>query len=168
MRTLVIATVATLGFTAAALAQSTVAPPALPKLFASYSQPDVTPGLCRTVSPNQTDCIIPAMSAGVYLIEAAGTSTATGADARQQLTLIVGSRQCGEYTTQPNPAKPWASGARTFLANCQTTVVTDKPLTVSVRYADLNATKDPKGPLVKITRLPWDGVLVAQGFVPKQ
>jgi hypothetical protein len=168
MRTLVIATVATLGFAAAALAQSAAAPPVLPKLFASYSQPDITPGLCRTVSPNQTDCIIPAMSAGVYLIEAAGTSTATSAEARQQLTLIAGSRICGEYVTQPNPAKPWATGARTFRANCQITVVTDKPLTVSVRYADLNATKDPKGPLVKVSRLPWDGVVTSQGYLPKQ
>lgn len=167
MRTLVIATVATLGFAAAALAQSTPAP-VLPKLFSSYSQPDITPGLCSNKGPAQTDCIIPAMSAGVYLVEAAGTSTATSAEARQQLVLLAGSRLCGEYTTQPNPQKPWATGARTFRANCQVTVVTDKPLVISVRYNDAAATKDPKGPLVKISRLPWDGVLTSQGFVPKQ
>lgn len=164
MRTLVIATVATLGFAAAALAQSAAAPPALPKLFAGYAQPEINPGLCRNVDPTRTDCIVPAMSAGRYVIHAAGTSTSQGADAKQELVIAAGGHVCGRATN----SNPWASGARTFKLDCVITVVTDKPVTLTVRYADFHAAKDPKGPLMTVERAGWDGVLDAQLSVPKQ
>jgi hypothetical protein len=164
MRTLVITTVATLGFAAAALAQSTAAPPALPKLLSAYSQPEITPGLCRNVNPGQTDCIIPAMSAGHYIIHAAGTSTSQGADAKQQLVIVAGTRVCGNATN----TNAWPTGARTFKLDCDVTVITDKPLTLSVRYGDFHATKDPKGPLMSVERAGWEGVLDARVTVPKQ
>ncbi len=162
MRTLVIATVATLGFAAAALAQSTPAIPALPKLYSGYNQPEIGPGLCRNVNPGQTDCFIPAMTAGRYVIHTAGTSTAQAADAKQQTTIIVGNHICG----QAAPKNTW-TGARTFKLDCITTILTDKAVTVSVRYADAGATKDPKGPLITIERLGWDGVVDTQISVPK-
>ena len=165
MRTLVIATVATLGFAAAALAQSAASPPVLPKLLAgSYAPPEITPGLCRNVNPGQTDCIIPAMSAGHYIIHAAGTSTSGGADAKQQIIILAGARVCGNATN----TNAWPSGARTFKLDCDITVITDKPLTLSVRYGDFHATKDPKGPLMSVERASWEGVLDARVTVPKQ
>src|SRR6184192_3468456 len=75
------------------------APPSVPRAFSDYSQPDVTPGLCRNVSPTQTQCVIPAMTAGRYLIEGAGTSTATAADAQQAVQIVVGDTACGKATS---------------------------------------------------------------------
>lgn len=167
MRTVVIGTVASLGFAAAALAQSTPAP-ALPQLFKGYAQSEITPGLCRNVNAGQTDCIIPALSAGRYLVHAAGTSTAQNAEAKQRMIILAGPRNCADLTTRPDPKKPWASGPRTFRVDCELTVVTDKPLTVSARYGDANATKDPKGPVLTVERVAWDGIISTQGQLPSQ
>ena len=109
----------------AAVAQP--APPVLPKVFADYGQPDITPGLCKTISPAEVQCIIPAMTAGQYLIEAAGTSTAQGADAAQAIQITVGTFLCG---SGQNPA-PW-TGARTLRLDCSVAILTDKTLTVKV------------------------------------
>ena len=135
----------------------------LPRGFYSYLQPTIAPSACRTVSPAEVQCQIPAMTAGRYLIEAAGTSTSQGADAMQALEIDIGTRQCG---VGKNSAA-WPSGARTFRLACETVLMTDTPLTVRVLYADQKATKDPKGPVVSIQPLPWNGVLSAQPFVPK-
>ena len=108
--------------------------------------------------------MIPEMTAGQYAIEAAGTSTSQGADARQTLQINVGVVGCatGQNTT------PWPSGARTFRLGCAVIILTDKPLIVRVIYDDVHAIKDPTGPLISIRRLPWQGVLNSSAYVPQQ
>ena len=72
------------------------APVPLPRLLvaAGYAQHEITPGLCRNVSPKETDCVIPQMTAGSYLIQASGTSTATGDGAVQALNILLGNAPC--------------------------------------------------------------------------
>ena len=141
------------------------APPVgpLPRGFSSYLQPTIPPSACRTVSAAEVQCQIPAMTAGRYLIEASGSSTSQGADALQALEIDIGTRQCGVG----KDSAPWPSGARTFRLACEAVLMTDTPLVVRVLYADQKATKDPKGPVVSIRPLPWNGVLSAQPFAPK-
>lgn len=69
------------------------APP--PRAFAGYAQPTIPQSACRSVSPAETRCEIPAMTAGRYLIEATGTATSQGAGARQQMEIVVGDQLCG-------------------------------------------------------------------------
>ncbi len=151
-----------MSFTAAspALAQA-LAPP---RAFAGYAQPAIPPTACKVIDTAQTQCEIPAMTAGRYLIEAAGTSSAPAVGANQALEIDVAGRQCGVG----RDSAAWKSGARTFRLDCEVTLLTDAPLTVKVIYADAAATKDPKGPAVNIRPLPWTGVLSTQPFAPRQ
>lgn len=166
MRSLALAaSLAVLASTTAAAALAQPAGPSVPKAFTEYAQPDITPGLCKNVSPTQTQCTIPAMTAGRYLIEAAGTSTSTAEDAYQRITIQVGSTSCQVAT---NKAAWPAKKPRTFRFDCVATVLTDRPLVVTAAYDDFHATKDPKGPTLSVRRLPWEGVLSASGFAPPQ
>ena len=126
--------------------------------FNSYSHPDIGQDACKVVNPGYAECVIPAKSAGRYLVVAAGTSTATGDGATQ--TLAIGGRNwlCGNG--KATDTAKWSSGAaRTFHVACLIDVLTDAPLTVGVAYQDANATKDPKGPTLTIKRVPWNGIL---------
>lgn len=146
-------------------------PPAPPRIFqaAGYSQPDITPGFRKTLSDHAVRCIIPEMTVGRYLIQASGTSTILTPDAAQQLSIYVGDTGCGAATYRGTVANPPKVGAaKTLRFNCVTTVITDKPLAVTVGYADEHATKDPKGPTLSIRKVPWGGVVSAAGFVPPQ
>ena len=146
-------------------------PPAPPRIFqaAGYSQPDITPGLCKTVNDHAIQCVIPEMTVGRYLIQASGTSTMLTADAAQQLSIYVGDTGCGAATYRGTTANPPKVGAaKTLKFSCVTTVITDRPLTITVTYADEHATKDPKGPTLSIRKVPWGGVVSAAGFVPAQ
>ena len=148
----------------AALAQPATG--GLPKAFQDYSQPDITPGLCKNVNPKETDCVIPQMTAGRYLIEVSGTSTATAADAQQGIQIQIGGVICGAGTahnTRPLPT----TGPSTIKLDCETIILTDKTLTVRAVYDDLKATKDPKGPTLSIRRLPWEGLLDSRVFAPQ-
>lgn len=136
----------------------------LPKAFDAYQQHDISPGLCRVISPSEAQCIVPEMTAGQYAIEVAGTSTAQGPGASQTLKIIVGTAPCA---TGQNTA-PWEKGARTFRLGCATTLLTDASLILRVVYDDVHATKDPSGPLISVRRLPWQGVLNVTPYVPKQ
>ncbi len=159
MRTfaLVMAASAICGAAAAQPAQ-----PTLPKAFSDYSQPDITPGLCKNVSPAETQCVIPAMTAGLYAVTAGGTSTATAADAVQKIAIQVGAASCGARQTDPKK-KPWpVSTPKTLSYSCVVNVLTDKALIVTATYADLNAKKDPKGPTLAVKRLPWSGILMVE------
>lgn len=147
---------------AVALAQT--APGPLPRAFAGYGQPTVTAAMCRSASAAETRCQIPAMTAGRYLIEAAGTSTAQGADAKQALEIDIGAVPCG--LARPADRAPWTSGPRTFKVDCETTLLTDTPLTIRAVYADFHAVKDPRGPVLTITSLPWSGVIGSRMFPP--
>jgi hypothetical protein len=146
-------------------------PPAPPRIFqaAGYSQPDITPGLCKTLNDHAVQCTIPEMTVGRYLVQASGTSTPSATDAAQQLTIVVGDSSCGSATfrgTEKIPAKVGAAHPLKF--SCITTVMSDQPVVVTVIYADNKATKDPKGPTLSLRKVPWGGVLSAAGFVPQQ
>jgi hypothetical protein len=145
-------------------------PPAPPRVFqqAGYAEPDVGASACKVVNAGETQCVVPAMTAGVYLVRAAGTSTAQAAGAAQQLTIVAGDKSCNS-TRSPDTKTPWAVGAkRTFVSGCVFTIVTDAPLTVTAIYLDAKATKDPKGPELTLTREPWSGVLDALPLSVKQ
>src|SRR6202012_1462942 len=97
----------------------------------------------RAVNAGETQCVVPAMTAGVYLVRAAATSTATGVDAAQQLTIVAGSQSCTS-THAPDPKAPWAVGTkRTFYSGCVFTIVTDAPVAITAVYLDAKATRDP-------------------------
>ncbi len=136
----------------------------LPRAFASYAQPAISAAACRSLGPAETQCVIPAMTAGHYIIEAAATSTAQGVGANQVLEIDVGGGQCGVG----RDTAPWASGSRTFRLDCEVNLLSDAPVAVRVIYADSQAVKDPKGPVVTFKALPWSGVLSAQAFAPRQ
>lgn len=139
-----------------------------PRAFPGYTQPDITPAACRVISQTQTMCTIPGMTAGRYIAHASGASTAQGEGAGQALVIQVGSRVCGRADRRPTAQNPWTSGPKTLLVDCEFVVLTDRPLQVIVTYGDAKATKDPRGPTLKIERAPWDGVLSAQISVPEQ
>ena len=166
MRKLLIAAAAILtgAGAGAAIAQPTpAAAPQPPRVFAAagYAQPDITPGFCKTIDATQTQCVIPAMTAGRYVVIASGTSTSTAADAAQQIQISAADQACTS-TRNPDAKNPWAIGVKnTLVAACAFTFVTDAPVTVQVIYRDVKATKDPKGPQVSVRRQPWTGVLSA-------
>src|SRR5580704_17217211 len=122
-----------------------------------YDHPEVGPDDCKVVNPGYTECVIPAKTAGRYLVTAAGTSTAKGDGATQALAIGGKTWLCAKVT---NTAK-WSTGPRTFQIACLIDVLSDDPVTGGVAYQDTNATKDPKGPRLVIRRVPWDGVLTA-------
>jgi hypothetical protein len=145
---------------AGALAQA----PAPPRAFAGYSQPAIPATACKSLGPAETQCVIPAMTAGRYMIEASGTSTSQGVGANQVLEIDVGGGQCGVG----RDGGSWTSGPRTFHLDCEVSLLADTPVTVRVIYADAQAVKDPKGPTVTFKPLPWNGVLSAEPFAPRQ
>ena len=166
-----------LGAALAALAGAAAAQPAAtapqaplgpPRAFTGYSQPDITQGLCRNINANFSQCVIPAGTAGRYLIHAAGTSSAPRTGAKQQLTIMIGEADQARSCATATNSNPWTTGALTFRLDCAVTLVTDRPLTVIVRYADENATKDPAGPTLTVQRLPWDGIVDMQYSIPNQ
>lgn len=135
------------------------APLGPPRAFQGYTQPDIGPNYCRVINSGQTTCTLPAMTAGRYQVKASGTSTALGAGATQQLTIVVGNRTCGPATRKPTTSNPWTSGAKTIRLHCEILVLTDRPLAVTAAYGDANATKAPAGPTLTLERQPWEGVL---------
>jgi hypothetical protein len=144
--------------------------PTPPRAFADagYSQPDITPGYCKTVNASQAGCTIPAMTAGAYLITAEGTSTATADGAAQRLVIVAGDQSCSVTRTSDAKA-PWAVGSpRSVKGGCLVTIVSDTPVNIAVVYADEKATKDAKGPVVAVRRAPWPGVLNALSVPMKQ
>lgn len=140
-----------------------------PRGLVGYAQPDIGASACRVINPGQATCTIPPMTAGRYLIEASGTSTASAAGAAQKVTIIVGTSSCGEATRKPTPQKPWVVGTpKTLKLQCEVEILSDRPLTVYAVYADEKATKAPTGPTLVVKRLPWDGVLSTRAGAPPQ
>ncbi len=145
------------------------APLGPPRAFVGYTQPDIGASACRRVDASQTACTIPAMTAGRYLIEASGTSTANTAGAVQKLSIVVGSTGCGTADRRPTAAAPWPAGAaKTIRLQCEVEILTDRPLTVIAVYADDKATKATTGPTLVVKRLPWDGVISTRVGSPRQ
>jgi hypothetical protein len=146
---------------AAAAATPRPLPPVLPRLFvqAGYAQPAIPASACKHVNPAETQCALPAMTAGRYFAGAAAVSTAVADGAEQRITFIVGDQHC-TATYPPDPKAPWAVGAqRKFYAGCIFTIVTDTPIVVTAVYFDAKATKDPAGPILTVTPEPWTGAL---------
>ncbi|HEY2706785.1 MAG TPA: hypothetical protein VGI95_01920 [Caulobacteraceae bacterium] len=136
-------------------------PPVPPKLFtaAGYAEPEIAASACKSVNAAETQCAVPAMTAGRYLVRAAATSTAQAPDAAQQITLVAGDQIC-TATRSPDVKTPWAVGAkRTFYSACLFTILTDTPITITALYVDAKATKDPGGPQLTVSRQPWGGVI---------
>jgi hypothetical protein len=177
MRTLMLAfagLAAAAGSAAAAQPTASAAPappPTPPRVFlaAGYTQPDITPGYCKMIDASQVQCTLPAMTAGRYFVGVAGTSTATAAGAAQQIVIQAGEQRCTS-TRAPDAKAPWAVGAkRTLYSACIFTVITDTPLVITGVYLDEKATKDPKGPILSVSRQPWLGVISALPVrVPQQ
>ena len=161
---LLLLTAAALALSGAAAAQPAAAPatpPKPPRLFAQagYGEPAIPASACKVANPAQVSCVIPAMTAGRYFARAAGASTATAADAVQQITIVAGDQHCTS-TYAPDPKTPWAVGAkRTFYAGCVFTIVTDEPMTVTAVYLDSKATKDAAGPTLQVFPQAWTGAL---------
>ena len=127
---------------------------------AGYSQPDITADNCAVKSPGLTVCFLRPRTMGRYMVHVEGVSTANGADATQSISIgASNSWSCGGAETKPGPS--WTSGARTFVAQCSITVLSDAPLEIDATFGGQNATLDPAGPAVTIRRMPWNGVLTA-------
>jgi hypothetical protein len=145
-------------------------PPTPPRLFvqAGYSEPAVPQSACKHVNAAETQCFIPAMTAGRYFLGAIGVSTAAAAGAEQRITLVAGDQHCTS-TYEPDPKAPWVVGAkRSFYAGCMFTIVTDAPIAVTAVYFDAKATKDPVGPTLTVTPEAWTGALSAVPVTIKQ
>ena len=148
----------------AASATTPVATP-LPKLLAEagYLHPDITAASCSRVSAKEVRCGIPAMTAGPYLIEASGTSTATGEGAVQAIDIRVGNAICEQARSKNTGegSKPWTSGAQTIRVVCVVNFLTDEPMVVRATYDDTHATTSAGTPTLSFRRLPWAGMLSA-------
>jgi hypothetical protein len=144
----------------AAAAQPAPAPAAnfaLPRAYSGYAQPEITS--CTTVGTLKRDCIIPAMTAGRYLIVAVGAATASGANATQSLSISLNGAPCVGANPTPFTAK---QGLR--LA-CEVSILTDQPITATASYAVQNGVPDQAGPQLVLRRLPWFGVVSAHPVV---
>lgn len=145
------------------------APLGPPRGFVGYAQPDIGASACKMVNPGQTTCTIPAMTAGRYLIEASGTSTANGPNPVQRIAIVVGATNCGQAERKPTAKAPWTPGtAKTLRLQCEVEIISDRPLPVHAVYADDKATKAATGPTLTVRRLPWDGVISTKVAAPPQ
>lgn len=141
---------------AVAPAPRVVTPPAIALSgLPGYRHPEIPISTCKLVNAGRRDCVIPAMTAGRYVIKAAGSSMPIGAKPRQQLTIVVDNRNC----SQAFDASSWSGSTRTIRTMCEITVLSDAPTLISIVYADLQALKTATGPEVTIERLRWSGVM---------
>jgi hypothetical protein len=183
MRMLILASVVAVMAPGASLAQAPTAPrpapaapaapvapaPAVPpRAFQGYFQPDIGASACAKVNAGQTNCTIPAMTAGRYVVEASGTSTATAAGATQRLAIALNGQSCGGLVERkPTAQSPWPVGqSKTLRALCEIEVLTDRPIVVSAIYVDEKATRAPAGPTLVVKRVPWDGILSQRLVAP--
>jgi hypothetical protein len=134
-----------------------------PLAAAGYSQTDITADNCSVKSPGLTVCYLRPRTMGRYLVHVEGTSTANGPDATQSIGIVGagGTWACGSAETKKGS---WSSGARTLMAECGLTVLSDAPLEIDATFGSQGATLDPGGPVVTIHRTPWNGVLDASSL----
>ncbi|HEY1751179.1 MAG TPA: hypothetical protein VGG29_07940 [Caulobacteraceae bacterium] len=137
--------------------------PTPPRAFAmaGYTEPAIPAAACRVVDAGRAQCVIPAMTAGRYLADIAATSTATAADAAQEIVVVAGDQSC-RLGFAPSAQHPWAVGAKhTLHVGCVFAVLSDMPLPVTVVYIDRGATKEAGGPALSLQPQPWGGALNA-------
>jgi hypothetical protein len=153
------AAIATTLLSTQALAQAPAQPVDTPMAgMVGYGHPDIGADACKVVDASRIQCTIPARTAGRYLVEAAGKSTAKGEGAAQQITIGGSGWQCGPAVNKA----PWSKGPRTFHLDCIVDVLSDQPVLVVAVYADVNADKDPAGPTLVFRRVGWNGILDAR------
>jgi hypothetical protein len=128
----------------------------LPHAYAGYSQPEITH--CTTTGALKSECVVPAMTAGRYLILARAGATSTGANATQTLSINLNGQPCATLKSAPFTGK---KGVPPVV--CQVTLLTDAPLTITAAYSVENATADPAGPRLVVRRVPWNGVVDSHG-----
>ena len=128
----------------------------LPHAYAGYSQPEITQ--CTASGVLKSSCVVPAMTAGRYVIIAQGSATSTGANATQGLSISLNGQSCVALKPTPFTGK---KGVPPLV--CRVTFLTDEPLTITATYSVENATPDPAGPRLVVRRAPWNGVLEASG-----
>jgi hypothetical protein len=149
----------------AALASAGAAPPSPPDVplgaFPDYSHPEITADNCSAKDAAHTICYIPAKTMGRYVVDVRVRATANGAGATQAVAIGGPGWGCGEAKTK---ATDWSSGSRTFVARCFITVLNDTPVELIATAGGDNITLDPKGPVVTLRRLAWNGILDTQGF----
>jgi hypothetical protein len=144
-------------FALAAAVAASAAGDSLPVAFAAYSHPEITADNCKVKDPGHVTCFTPQKTMGRYVIQAEGTSTATGAKAAQAIAIGGPNWRCGQISTRPGE---WASGKRTVVAQCEVTILSDAPFQIDVAFGGVAVTLDPAGPKVVIHSLPWSGVLL--------
>ena len=87
-------------FALAALASAGAQSPSPPDVpmgaFPDYGHPEIMADNCTSNGADRTECVIPAKTAGRYLVVAAGTATATGPNAVQEIALGGPYWQCGQ------------------------------------------------------------------------
>jgi hypothetical protein len=138
-------------------------PPDVPlRGLQQYRHPAIPASACRLVNAGRKDCVIPAMTAGRYLIQATGSSMSMGPKARQQLTIIVANRACAKIAN----FTPWTGTTRGVTATCEVSILSDEPVVISIVYADSQALKVASGPAVIIERGRWNGVLEMREIPP--
>lgn len=149
-----------LSLTATAAAAQPAAPANfnLPHAYAGYSQPEITQ--CTNVGALTASCVVPAMTAGRYVIVAQGSATSTGANATQGLSISVNGQPC--IALKPTPFTGKKALPPLF---CRVTFLTDAPLTITATYSVENATPDAAGPHMVVRRAPWNGVVESNGGV---
>ena len=146
---------------AAALAQPS--PPGaaqsfnLPHAYAGYSQPEITK--CTTTGALKRECVVPAMTAGRYLVVAAAAATSTGSNATQALSISLGAQPCVSI----NPVA--FTGKRALKAACAVNLLTDQPINIAANYVVQNATPDAPGPQLILRRIPWTGVVESRPVI---
>jgi hypothetical protein len=147
----------TLAAAAGAVAHAQNAAPAPsftePQAFNGYSQPEIKD--CKTIDATKRVCNVPGMTAGRYVIGAAGTATSKGANPIQALQIRVGATPCSTGQAK-------VTDGRSIAVKCGVMILTDQPLTITADYAVKDATADAKGPQIAIERVPWNGVLNAE------
>lgn len=124
-----------------------------PRAYDGYSQPEITG--CETTGVNRRECTAPAMTAGRYLVVAAGSATSNGANSAQSLVITLGGAACFAARS------PTFTGVKGLRGACEANLLTDKPLVIAALYSVQSGTPDPKGPQLVVRRLPWNGVVEA-------
>lgn len=127
----------------------------VPHAFAGYSQPDITE--CTTTGDTKRECVVPAMTAGRYLIVAQDGATSTGAGSTQTLEIALNGVSCVALKSQP------FTGQKGMAPVCQVTFLTDAPVTVTALFSAEHATPNPGGPRLVFRRVPWNGIMEARG-----
>jgi hypothetical protein len=128
----------------------------LPHAYDGYTQADVTQ--CTTTGDAKRECIVPAMTAGRYLILARDSATSTAADATQTMTISLNGQPCAALKSNPFTGKKSLPAVV-----CQVTFLTDAPITVTAEFTVVHATADPGGPKLVVRRVPWNGIIDARG-----